>query len=98
MFVCDPSSPHNIDALNRGGCHAIGGVNDIRAGIDRQIELFKTDRFFIFEDENPYGLDEYSTYHYGEPKELKMMMMQKSNYLLNHMIMVLTQIGTLQCI
>jgi PBSX family phage terminase large subunit len=71
LFVCDPSSPHNIDALNRGGCPAMGGVNDIRAGIDRQIELFKTDKLFIFESENPLGIDEYSTYHYGEPKELK---------------------------
>lgn len=71
LFVCDPSNPHNIDALNRGGCTALGGMNDIRPGIDRQIELFKTDKFFIFEDENPYGIDEYSTYHYGEPRELK---------------------------
>ena len=71
MFICDPSSPHNIDALCRGGLNAMGGENNIRAGIDKQIELFKTDKLFIFESENPLGIDEYSTYHYGEPKELK---------------------------
>ncbi len=71
MFVCDPSSPANISALNKAGLSAVGGNNDIRLGIDKHTELIKTDRFFIFEDENPHGMDEYSTYHYPEPKELK---------------------------
>lgn len=71
LFICDPSSPHNIDALNRGGCPAIGGNNDIRAGIDQHLQLMNEAKFFIFESENPIGLDEYSTYHYAEPKELK---------------------------
>ena len=71
MFICDPSAPANILALNKAGLPACGGNNAVRLGIDKQIELFKAERFFIFEDENPMGIDEYSTYHYPEPKDLK---------------------------
>jgi len=70
-FICDPSSPANIEALNRGGCPAIGADNQIRLGIDRHSQLIKGERFFVFRDENPMGLDEYSTYHYPEPKDYK---------------------------
>jgi len=69
LFVADPSAPANIEAFNRGGLNCIAANNDIRAGIDCQIRLFKEEKFFIFEDDNPLGVDEYSTYHYPEPKE-----------------------------
>jgi PBSX family phage terminase large subunit len=71
LFIGDPSAPANIEALNRGGVPCIGGNNDVRRGIDKQSRLFKEEMFFIFEDDNPIGRDEYSTYHYPEPKEYK---------------------------
>lgn len=71
LFIGDPSAPANIEALNRAGLPCIAGNNDVKAGIDAQSLLFKEDRFFIFEDDNPLGVDEYSTYHYPEPKEYK---------------------------
>jgi phage terminase large subunit len=71
LFIGDPSNPANIEALNRAGLPCIGGNNDVRTGIDEQSRLFKEEKFFIFEDDNPMGRDEYSTYHYPEPKEYK---------------------------
>lgn len=71
MFVCDPSRPDSILELNKGGIPAVGGINDIRLGTDKQIELMRENLWTMFEDENPYGLDEYNTYHYPEPKDRK---------------------------
>jgi PBSX family phage terminase large subunit len=71
LFIADPSAPANIEALNRGGVTCIPGNNNVRAGIDEQNRLFKEERFFIFEDDNPCGIDEYSTYHYPEPRDYK---------------------------
>jgi PBSX family phage terminase large subunit len=71
MFICDPSRPDSILELNRAGLPATGGQNDIRLGIDKQIELMRTNKWFLFEHENPYGKDEYNTYHYPEPKDRK---------------------------
>lgn len=71
LFICDPSNPSYIEALNRAGCAAVGGNNDIRLGIDRHSQLMKQNKFAIFRDENPHGLDEYSTYHYPELKDYK---------------------------
>lgn len=71
LFICDPSSPRYIEALNRGGCTAIGGDNNLRLGIDRHSQLMRTEKFFIFKDENPMGIDEYNTYHYPEIKDYK---------------------------
>ena len=68
-FIGDPSAPANIEALNRGGAPCIPGNNNVRAGIDAHSLLIKEERFFIFKDDNPMGLDEYGTYHYPEPKE-----------------------------
>jgi PBSX family phage terminase large subunit len=70
-YIADPSAPSNIESLNRAGLNCIPGNNDVRAGIDEHSKLFKEDRMFIFEDDNPMGRDEYSTYHYPEPKEHK---------------------------
>lgn len=72
LFIGDPSAPANIEALNRGGVPCIKGNNDVRTGIDLQSRLFKEERFFIFEDDNPLGCDEYTVYHYPEQKEFKM--------------------------
>ena len=71
LFIGDPSAPANIESLNRGGVKCIAGNNEVRLGIDTQNTLFREGRFFIFEDDNPMGKDEYSTYHYPEPKDHK---------------------------
>lgn len=66
---CDPSRPEYIDELTREGIPAMPGNNAIRLGIDKHTELIRTQRFFVWEDMNPHGKDEYETYHYPEPKE-----------------------------
>jgi len=71
LFIADPSAPANIEYLNKEGCTTIPGNNEVRAGIDCQIRLFNEERFFIFEDDNPNGVDEYSMYHFPEPKDYK---------------------------
>lgn len=71
MFICDPSRPDSIEELNRNGLTAIGGINNIRAGLDENIRLFRESKFFIVKEDNPMGCDEYNTYHYPERKELK---------------------------
>lgn len=71
MCFADPSQPAHIEALNRARIPTMGANNDIRYGIDLHYTLMKSGRFLIFEDMNPIGLDEYSTYCYREPKELQ---------------------------
>jgi PBSX family phage terminase large subunit len=68
--ICDPSQPAHIEELNRKGIPASPADNDIRFGIDLHYSLMKQGRFFIFKDMCPTGVDEYSTYHYPEQKEL----------------------------
>jgi hypothetical protein len=70
MCYCDPSRPSEIAAVSLH-VPACGAENDIRLGIDKHYELIKTERFHIFEDMNPLGIDEYSQYHYPESKELE---------------------------
>jgi hypothetical protein len=67
----DPSRPDYIEELLRARIPVSGGDNAIRKGIDAHTELMRKGRFYIFEAENPMGCDEYQTYHYPEPKELK---------------------------
>lgn len=71
MCFCDPSQPAAIAEFNKAGIPAVGSRNEIRLGIDKQIELINTNRFFIFEDMNPIGIDEYNSYHYPEPEEME---------------------------
>jgi PBSX family phage terminase large subunit len=71
QVFCDPSRPEFIEELCRKGVPAVAANNDIRLGIDKHTELIKLEKFWIFEDMNPFGLDEYRSYHYPEPKELK---------------------------
>jgi PBSX family phage terminase large subunit len=70
QIFCDPSQPAAIEALCAKKLPAMGAKNDIRAGIDAHYALMKSHRFFIFQEMNPFGEDEYSTYHYREEREL----------------------------
>lgn len=69
-IYCDPSQPEKIATLAAKRLPAIGAQNDIVPGIDAHYTLMKQNRFFIFADTNPDGIDEYSTYHYPESQEL----------------------------
>lgn len=67
----DPSRPEYIEELsNKESIPVVGGNNDIRLGIDRHLALMRTGKFFVFEDMNPHGKDEYEMYHYPESKDL----------------------------
>lgn len=70
LTFCDPSRPEYIKEFNAHGIKAVAADNTINLGIDRHKELIRTNRFFIFQDRCSMTLDEYSTYHYPEPKEL----------------------------
>ncbi len=70
LFICDPSSPANIKKFNKKQLKAIGANNDILDGIDTHRTLMRSNRFYVFEEQNPYGVEEYETYHYPAPKEL----------------------------
>lgn len=70
-FVADPSRPDAIEEFNRAGIPTIGANNDIRLGVDTHLELILSGKYKIFHGRAPHLLDEYSTYHYPEPEELK---------------------------
>lgn len=70
QVFCDPSRPEFIEELCRKGVPAVAANNDIRMGIDKHTELIRLEKFWIFEDMNPNGVDEYRSYHYPEPEEL----------------------------
>ncbi len=70
-FFADPSQPGMIDLFCAKGCPTVGAENDIKLGIGYHYELIKTRKFKIFDGVAPYSLDQYSTYHYPSPKDLK---------------------------
>ena len=76
-IYADPSQPGLIEELNRV-LHGAGvrarvqpAVNDIRVGIDRHYELLKSRMLKYFEGTHPYTYDEYDTYHYPDPDDVK---------------------------
>lgn len=71
VFYADPSQPGMIDLFCAHGLPTVGAENDIKVGIGYHYELIKTRKFKIFEGKCPYSLDQYSTYHYPSPKDLK---------------------------
>lgn len=71
-FYCGHERPENILLFNQMGIPASGvPEKDIQAGTDLHYELLKTQRYKVFKDSSPYTLDEYDTYHYPEPEDLK---------------------------
>jgi len=77
MFICDPAEPKSIASFNKEKLNAIPGNNNIMLGLSEHNKLIKQKRFFIFDDTNPFGTDEYSAYHYPEKKDLKIDQDQK---------------------
>jgi PBSX family phage terminase large subunit len=70
-FYADPSRPDHISYLNQHGITCIGSVNDIEPGIELHYQLIKTGYYAVFKHSNKHTLDEYETYHYPEPSNLK---------------------------
>lgn len=70
-YFADPSRPDHISYLNQHGITCIGAQNDIELGIERHYELIKGGYYQVFRNSNKYTLDEYETYHYPEPEDLK---------------------------
>lgn len=71
LFYADPSQPGYIEEFNRNGLSCIPAINDIRLGIDCHYELIRTGQYKVFKNNSPHLLDEYTTYHYPEPKDLE---------------------------
>lgn len=69
-FFCDPSQPAYIEELNRAGLPASPAVNDIKHGVAKVYELFKTRRLKLVESQTPHLIDEIETYHYPDPRDL----------------------------
>ena len=69
-FYCDPSRPDLIAEFNLHGLPATAAENEIEKGIEYHYELIKTGKYKIFRGLSPHTLDEYSTYHYPEPRDL----------------------------
>lgn len=71
-WYCGHERPENILLFNQNGLPASGvPEKDIQPGTDLHYELIKTGRYKLFKDSSPYTIDEYETYHYPEPQDLK---------------------------
>lgn len=71
MFYAGPDRPENILYFQQQGIPCQPANNDVQYGIDLHYELIKTRRYKVFEGSSPNTLDEYETYHWQEPKDLK---------------------------
>jgi hypothetical protein len=72
QFFCGHERPENILLFNQNGLPCVPvPEKDIQVGTDLHYELIKTRRYKIFENTSPHSLDEYETYHYPEPEDLK---------------------------
>lgn len=72
QFYCGHERPENILLFNQNGLPAVAvPEKSIQPGTDLHYELIKTRRYRVFKDSSPYTLDEYDTYHYPEPTDLK---------------------------
>lgn len=77
-YYADPSRPDHISYLNSHGITCIPADNSIELGIERHYELMKSGRYQVFAPNNKYTRDEYETYHYPEPTDLKADQNQKA--------------------
>lgn len=70
-WYADPSRPDHISYLNQHGITTIGAENDIEPGIEAHYSLIKSGYYAVFRTSNKHTLDEYETYHYPDPADLK---------------------------
>lgn len=71
VFYADPSQPGMIQLFNSKGLTCVAANNDVKVGIGLHYELIKTRRFKMFKKVAPHSIDQYTTYHYPSPKDLK---------------------------
>jgi hypothetical protein len=70
-FYADPSRPDLISEFCANGIPCSAADNDIARGVEYHYALIKTGKYKIFRGTAPHTMDEYATYHYPEPKDLK---------------------------
>jgi len=73
QFYADPSRPDSIESFNQAGLSTVPADNEIRKGVDAHYELILSGTYKVFEDSAKnyaYLVDEYSSYHYPEEKDL----------------------------
>lgn len=70
-FYGGPDQPGAIEFLNRLGVPTVAANNDIRRGVDAVYEELNTRNFKLLKGSSPHTLDEFETYHYPEPKDLR---------------------------
>jgi PBSX family phage terminase large subunit len=70
-FWCDRSQPGMIKEFQNRGIPAVGADNDIDRGISLMYELIKTEKYKILTSSSPNTIDEFESYHWPEPVDLK---------------------------
>lgn len=74
FFWCGPDQPGYIRKFQEAGLPAMAwdaSKGSVRSGIDAHYELIHSRRYRIWEGTSPCTLDEYESYHYPEPEDLK---------------------------
>lgn len=71
LFYGGPDQPGHIAYLNAHGIPTQAANNDVRIGIDLVYGEIKSGNFKIIEGTSPHTMDEFETYHYRDPKDLK---------------------------
>jgi hypothetical protein len=70
-YFCDCSRPEHIEELNKNGLRAQSATNDIIPGIEKHYELIKEGNYAVFSGTSKITIDEYETYHYPDPADLR---------------------------
>lgn len=68
---CGHEQPGLIQELNNRGIASQGADFDITRGNGLHYQLIASGKYKVFKNSSPHTLDEYSTYHYPDPKDLK---------------------------
>lgn len=74
FFWCGPDQPGYIQKFNEAGLPAAAwdaSPGSVRTGIDDHYNLIKSRRYKVWTGTSPHTVDEYESYHYPEPQDLK---------------------------
>lgn len=70
-FYAGHERPENILHFNQNGIAMEAADFHIQKGNDLHYELIKLRKYKVFRGTSPYTLDEYETYHYPDPSDLR---------------------------
>lgn len=70
-FIADSANPDDIASFNKYGLRCVPAEKDIKKNIELHWELINEGLYAVFKGDNFHTIDEYETYHYPEPKDLK---------------------------